>query len=112
MPLPEEARALIAAGLGPRLMYRMHYGMITPARKGCEGTVYHDQPERRECTFLDAAGRCELHDRGLKPFTGRMTDHNDRTGEANRIAILAWEAPANTAQIFGEWARSVSAPPA
>lgn len=35
------------------------------------------------CTFLTPEGRCELHDKGLKPLEGRVALHYNNDDEAD-----------------------------
>jgi len=80
MPTPAEARALIRAGFGRRLTtYRFYpdptrLAMVAPAPKGQEGA--HDLPHSRACCTFFTAGKCELHNLGLKPLEGRLTHHD------------------------------------
>jgi hypothetical protein len=87
-PTPEDARQLIAAGFGPRLMAEWWFDhaqdktvfTLTPAIRGREGGESPAHPSG-PCTFLNAAGRCELHDLKLKPTEGRLALCGNRTPE-------------------------------
>lgn len=77
-PTPEEAFALIEAGLGPRLMQDEWVPapqLLCPALIGHEGGYAPFIPYGK-CTFQTADGLCELHNLGLKPFEGRMAHHD------------------------------------
>lgn len=93
LPKPEEARALIRAGYANRLgvyVFDDGRGYVAPATKGHEGkTLPHTNVGG--CTFQSSDGLCELHDRNLKPFEGRMSCH-DRPYQSIRIeAISSWK---------------------
>lgn len=124
---PNEARALIDAGLGDRLMRDWWVGnplkdrdlskdtsLLVPAMQGYEG---RDCPEgtwfvgpEGACTFFTAEGRCELHARGLKPSEGRKAIHNGgpETGEnVHHLCAASWATPASQ-RLVDEWASKQS----
>lgn len=79
---PEDIQKIIDAGLGHRLMLDLwgnnskgeNTFIPCPALKGSEGQNYPNFPRYEEgCTFWTAEGKCELHERGLKPTEGRLT---------------------------------------
>lgn len=90
-PTPDEAKAIIEAGLGDRLM--LDYwesddgpiNIVSPAIQGRESDHAPFFPHG-QCTFLKG-GRCELHDLGLKPVEGRLAHHDGRGGEALHEAV-------------------------
>lgn len=87
---PEDARRLIAAGYGSRLMADYWAVardgdalIIAPAIEGYESKHAPFWPRGR-CTFLTPDGKCELHDLGLKPTEGRIADcREDEDSKAN-----------------------------
>lgn len=90
LPTPDEARALIRAGLGDRLATYEFDGQrfVGPAPKGQEGArgLWHTRHEGG-CTFFDGR-HCELHARGLKPLEGRLA-HHDRPWLPVRLHVMA-----------------------
>ena len=85
-PTPEDARRLIEAGHADQLMVDWWFDrdqnktiyLLTPAIIGRESGEAPAHPEG-QCTFLDKAGLCRLHDSGLKPTEGRIALCNHRT---------------------------------
>lgn len=82
-PTPEDAQAILDAGLGGRMMldgwnpseeHPKGILLLAPACPGHEGTNAPINP-RKSCTFLNAEGQCELHSLGLKPKEGRAAHH-------------------------------------
>lgn len=104
IPLPSELPALIAAGHAKRMMFHAPFGVVMPARKGCEGSVYVDQQPRQGCTF-HVDGLCQLHAPGLKPYTGRVTDHSNMDQDVTTRAVLAWHTP-DGARTIAEWGKA------
>jgi hypothetical protein len=83
---PDDIQKLIEAGYEDRLCLDNHCGfeknaeidLLSPALKGHESSfapLMSGSPEG--CTFLKD-GKCELHDKGLKPSQGRKAIHNHR----------------------------------
>ena len=80
---PDDIERIVDAGHAGKLM--AEYGttdpevlfggptvwMVQPAVVGFEGKVAPDDPGGT-CAFLNRAGRCELHDAGLKPSEGKI----------------------------------------
>lgn len=75
----EEMAAIIKAGYGNRLMID-NIGdpvLLKPALKGYEKQkAPWETRSERGCTFWKK-GKCELHDKGLKPLLGRIAYHDD-----------------------------------
>ena len=65
--------------------------LLTPAIVGRETGEAPAHPEV-QCTFLDEAGLCRLHDLGLKPTEGRVALCSNRTPEELHGQIARWEA--------------------
>lgn len=88
-PTPKEARKLMKAGFGGRLMLDMRelgsfksptmVFLLSPAHKGAEGKAILHADRAKNCTFqLPKTHRCELHALGLKPLEGVQAMHGDR----------------------------------
>jgi hypothetical protein len=82
---PKEIENIIKAGFGDRLMidyWKEGFDfsndfepedtkILSPAIKGYEKEMAPTKPLGK-CTFLTTDGRCELHEHGLKPLTGKL----------------------------------------
>lgn len=115
-PTPEEAQAIIRAGLGDRLMYDYwvgdasdggDIGLLSPAIVGYEGKTAPFIPFG-PCTFLTDDDLCELHDPGMKPIEGRLSSCKD--GETSQG--LHWQVAElwNNAEgqaIVREWEKGI-----
>lgn len=103
---PDDARKLIAAGYGPRLMRDYWSGgggedgdrdihLLSPAIAGKEGREASFSPFGR-CTFLTPDGFCELHDLGLKPTEGRAAncerEVDEEAYELHHDVAFAWNS--------------------
>lgn len=86
---PEDIEKLIEAGYGNRLCVDWHCGLdkyanitiLAPALKGHEGKKAPLFPMSDEgCTFFKE-GKCELHDKKLKPTQGRLAHHSYKPTE-------------------------------
>jgi hypothetical protein len=77
----DEAAAAIEAGLAFRMMLELapdgSFAVLSPAFKGCEGTLALQQYARAGCTFLRDE-RCELHGGGHMPLECRYCHHARR----------------------------------
>ncbi len=104
-PTPDDARHLIEAGYADRLMVDWWFDrdidktiyLLTPAIMGRENGEAPAHPEG-QCTFLDEAGLCRLHDLGLKPTEGQIALCGNRTpaGLHEQIARTWDDAQAQT----------------
>lgn len=76
---PEEMEAIMDAGMGNRLCLDDWPGQevdLHPALKGYEGgKAPYAVSSQLGCTFYKD-GKCELHDKGLKPLGGRAAYHD------------------------------------
>lgn len=118
-PTVSEARALIRAGYGPRLMLdaQCHENgtntwVLCPANKGHEGRIRPWYPVTYEgCTFLDG-GKCELHNTGLKPLEGRAARHDIKYNgrELGRVFGCSWNTKVGRA-LVESWKRDVGYEP-
>jgi hypothetical protein len=66
-PLPHQAMILLRKGYGDAMKVHRHMActVLVPVRKGGQ----------LPCVFQDEEKLCELHDKGLKPFEGKVIDH-------------------------------------
>jgi len=89
----EDAEKLLNAGYASRLMFDDlpsnpdTADFLKPALKGYEGE--HSPWETsslRGCTFWNEDGKCELHDKGLKPIQGRIAIHDNTNYDMNQLA--------------------------
>jgi hypothetical protein len=111
-PTPADAQRLIDTGLADRLMLDWWFDtdanrtvyLLTPAIVGRESRQAPAIPSG-QCTFLDANGLCQLHDRGLKPTEGQLALCNGRTpvGLHERIG-QTWDTTEAQTQI-DRWER-------
>jgi len=94
VPTPKEARELIRLGYASRLgVYKCSpiddsSSFIAPATVGREGEVLN-KTTSGPCTF-HKDGLCELHDKGLKPFEGRIAHHDRPWLEVRLQALKHW----------------------
>ena len=77
---PQEMQAIIDAGMGDRLMFDGYpdgnAALLKPALTGYEGEFApYETASREGCTFW-VKGKCQLHDKGLKPVLGRLAYHD------------------------------------
>jgi len=101
-PTPDEARRLIAAGYGDRLMLDSYYlvgegegkvFVLMPAAPKHGGERAVSWVKGLGCGLL-FAGRCLLHDQGLKPIDGKLAHHAVRYGWGFYYKIaLTWTTP-------------------
>jgi len=95
-PTPEESSDLIDAGYGNRLMYDWwvlpggEIPIISPAIVGYENQRAPLFPTGR-CTFLTKENLCELHDIGLKPFEGRMSNCKNLKSDLHKVVSKFWD---------------------
>jgi len=85
---PEDIEAIMEAGYGDRLCLDDWPGEVPdihPALKGYESqnAPYHTQ-SKIGCTFWKE-GKCELHDKGLKPLGGKYAHHDLPEEECDKI---------------------------
>lgn len=98
LPTPEGARALILAGYGHRLsIYKFSpfddsFSFVAPATVGHEGKIL-PRTNAGQCTFFKE-GKCELHDKNLKPFEGRIARHDRPWKEIRFEAMQSWKGKA------------------
>ena len=95
---------LMDEGFGDKLMLDYWVAedniyLLCPAIKGCEGK---DAPvfPKGECTFLNAQGLCDLHDKKLKPIEGRLANCKDPTGgQLHKAVADLWNTAEGRAAI-------------
>lgn len=102
-PTPAESKAIQDAGYSSRLMrdywvsdshFDHDVDMLVPAIVGYEGGTAPTWPTG-QCTFLKD-GKCELHDKGLKPLEGRVMDHLSTYEDSQMVRLF----------IVNEWDKS------
>ncbi len=116
----DEALKAIHAGYGKRMMLEMspgfHFGVLSPAFRGCEQNFALQEFSHFGCNFL-SGGLCELHGTGLEPLECRFCHHLRRgMGEKCHADIEKdWRTPNGQALVtawlreYGTRARLVAA---
>lgn len=86
----EDIEKLIDAGYSDKLMFddlpsSPDAGdLLKPALKGYEGQqAPWEVRSLRGCTFWNAEGKCDLHEKGLKPIQGRIALHGNQHYDEN-----------------------------
>ena len=79
----DQAARALDSGYGNRMMLEiapeLTFGVLSPAFKGCEGSIATNQYSKNGCTFLKNE-RCELFGTGHEPLECRFC-HHDRGGQ-------------------------------
>ncbi len=109
-PTPNDAQRLIEAGYADRLMVDWWFDrdksktiyLLSPAIVGRESGEAPAHPEG-QCTFLDEAGLCRLHDLGLKPTEGQIALCDNRTPEGLHEQIARTWDEANAQALIDRW---------
>jgi hypothetical protein len=117
-PTPADARRLIDAGYGERLMLDWWVSspddveLLCPASPGCEGSrapevsmfdFFSGGDPFRGCVFQDGNGLCGLHAPNLKPTEGRLAHHTDDGSLNVHEAVAAlWDTDEGRA-VVAEW---------
>lgn len=87
---PEDIERLIKAGYGDRLaLTEWAAGVLMGL---CDEPIQMIQARLEEngwCTFYHD-GKCELHDKGLKPTEGRLSHHSLKRDNYNPKKSLSW----------------------
>lgn len=87
---PEDINRLIAAGYQDRLAPTLWAaGMLMGLISYPVKMLQAKQEDNGWCTFYHD-GRCELHDKGLKPTEGRLSHHSIRIDNINPKKSLSW----------------------
>ena len=104
----DEASGAISAGFANRMMLEVSpeltFGVLSPAFRGCEGSVALNLHASKGCNFLQG-NRCELHGTGFQPLECRFC-HHDRVGlglQCHGDIEKDWNNPAGQALIV-RWA--------
>jgi len=105
----KEAGAALDAGYARRMMLEVSHdrslGVLSPAFRGCEGTLAIQEYSDRGCHFL-RNGRCELHGTAFQPLECRFC-HHDRPGlgaECHQALEEDWRTLAGRA-LVSRWTR-------
>lgn len=112
----EQAARAFEAGYGGRMMLELSpeltFGVLSPAFRGCEGSIATQEYAHNDCNFLYKGG-CELFGTGYQPLECRFC-HHDRPGmgpQCHADLEADWHTPAGQ-QLVAEFlkGRSLSAP--
>ena len=107
---PDEVLELMEAGYGDRLCLDdwpsdVAGPDIHPALKGYEGArASYSVLSKDGCTFWKE-GKCELHDKGLKPLLGRLAYHDNSLTDYDEgvdFVRQAWDSP-HGKYVLEEW---------
>ena len=112
-PSPEEARKIIDAGLGHRLMldkweriFEDHIYLLCPALKNHEGSTMLPWPRSDEgCTFWDSNKLCEIHHSGFKPVEGRLASCSGHQNDLHFKTAQLWDNQ-EAQDLVEEWRNS------
>ena len=110
----EQARHALLAGYGARMMLELSpdhkYGVLSPAFRGCEGSIALQEYAQNGCTFF-RRGLCALFHTGFEPLECRFC-HHDRAGQG-RVCHDAlaqdWLTPAGQT-LVRQWIRLMRSP--
>lgn len=118
---PDGINKLIDAGFADKLMLDWWVKpsgdvyIIAPAIVGREKRLAPSMPYGR-CTLLTNEDLCPLHDRGLKPFEGRMAhhDHEDNINsiqgqDLHNYVANTWNTPKGQ-EVVNKWKSTVGYP--
>lgn len=120
-PTPEEAKALIDAGFGPRLRADYWVGggpddsdilVLSGALAGKWGDYKPSWPHEpgKVCTFFKQ-GKCQLHNLDLKPLEGALAIHGGGAGtgkELHEDIAQMWNNP-EAQRLAAAWVEQYSA---
>lgn len=115
-PIPTEARRLIEAGYGARLMLDWWEGGDRVGKEGekifvlCPACVGHAQDYapsnpfwKERCVFFSKDELCELHALKLKPYEGRKAFHASFEGTPRRVHLIKkWHTP-EARKLIEDW---------
>ena len=94
----DEAKCALDAGYGKRMMLEvapeLTFAVLSPAFKGCEGSVATNQFAHNGCTFLTEK-RCELFGTAHQPLECRFC-HHERQGQGMKCHTALekdWKSP-------------------
>lgn len=109
-PTPDEARALIKAGYGHRLMTdywvmdkMLDVYVICPASPGYEGG--RAPFLGKGCVFQMESDLCELHDPGLKPIEARLSCACEEESGISRKEVMELWNNDESQELVEEWER-------
>lgn len=114
----EDFEKLIDEGFAHRLMFDNLPSILDggnflkPALKGHEGKQAPWQTRSlRGCTFWNESGKCDLHNKGLKPLQGKIANHSEDMGD--KIDLFAeiskedWESERGL-RLIDKWKKLVN----
>lgn len=107
----EQASRALDAGYGNRMMLEiapeLNFGVLSPAFKGCEGSIATNLFAKNGCTFLKQ-DRCELYGTGHEPLECRFCHHERRGFGPKCHADLEkdWKAPGGQV-LVNKWIQQV-----
>jgi hypothetical protein len=94
----DQARQVSLNGYESRMMLEVApeggWGVLSPAFRGCEGTIATQEASQNGCNFLNNE-RCELFGTGLQPLECRFC-HHDRKGmgkDCHTALESDWHSP-------------------
>ena len=100
----EEAARALDAGVASRMMLEiapeLTFGVLSPAFRGCEGSIAANLFAKNGCTFLKE-DLCELYGTGLQPLECRFC-HHARPGQGRLChddLEKDWNSPAGRALV-------------
>lgn len=110
-PTPEEAEAMINAGLAPKMMldYWMDQSniyLVCPAENGYEGRKASWWPGMDGCVFQTPDGLCSIHNSGYKPYEGRMVRHDIKGNKLHKKVAIMWNSD-NGRRVVEKWKNAV-----
>ena len=107
-PTPTEAKRLIEAGFANKLMLDWwsapdNIYILAPASVGRECKKAPFNPASNWCVFYNNLGLCDLHDKNLKPYEGRVASHDIGTGVHKDVALM-WDTK-EAKDLVGAWSK-------
>ncbi len=113
-PTPEEAKAMIAAGLADKMMLDYWCGspdiyIVCPAEVGYAGKRAAVWPGGDGCVLQTDEGLCLVHGSGFKPFEARVSHHGRQNNLVHEYVARLWNTPDGRA-VVSIWKRAVGMP--
>jgi hypothetical protein len=117
-PAPQEAKILIEKGYAGKLMedYWVRWtndrydpiNIIGPAFVGYEKSTAPNWPQGAKdatCVFLEN-DLCQLHDKGLKPYEGRMANCQNKDKKLHEKVAMMWDGDEGR-EVVKEWRKII-----